>query len=181
MPLLVSKWCHRVAIRLASLPSDHPLYKVINRKDAGRIKRHRSPINLLLTSINVSPNTVEKIPAASRDPMSSGKLPFSVSVAKDRDSSISESIHASEDMQIFMDGSTLEGKIGTAAVLLKEGCPLHTLHFHLGPEKEHTVHEAELIALLLGLHLLSTEKHGIRSAAIGCNNQAALKAFQSIL
>jgi ribonuclease HI len=54
-----------------------------------------------------------------------------------------------------------------------------TLHLHLGSEKEHTVHEAELLAILLGLHLLSKEGHGCRTAAIGCDNQAALKAFQS--
>ena len=181
MPLLVSKWCHRAVVRLASLPSDHPLYKTIDRKDAGRIKRHRSPINLLLASLNISPSTVEKIPAASRDPMLNGKLPFSVSIAKDRDSSITESINASENVQIFTDGSALEGKIGTAAVLLKEGRPPRMLHLHLGSEKEHTVHEAELLALLLGMHLLSTEEHVDRSAAIGCDNQAALRAFQSVL
>jgi ribonuclease HI len=55
------------------------------------------------------------------------------------------------------------------------------LHLHLGSEKKHTVHEAELLALLLGMHLLSTTEHGSKTAAIGCDNQAALKAFQSDL
>jgi ribonuclease HI len=124
---------------------------------------------------------VEKIPTASRDPMLKGKLPFSISIAKDRDSSITESVNVTEDIQIYTDGSMLEGKISTTAVLLKAGHSPCMLHLHLSSKKEHTVHEAELLALLLGMHLLSTKEHGNKTAAIGCNNQAALKAFQSIL
>jgi hypothetical protein len=76
-----------------------------------------------------------------------------------------------------MDGSMLEGKISTAAVLLKAGCSLHTLHLHLGSKKEHTIYKAELLALLLGMHLLSTEEHGNKTTVIGYDNQAALKVF----
>jgi hypothetical protein len=147
-------------VQLASLPSDQPLYKAISRKDVSRIKRHRSPINLLLTSLNLSSCLVEKIPAASRDPMSNSKLSFTISIANDRDSSIAEAANASEDVQIFIDGSALEGKVGTAVVLLKVDRPLCILHLHLGSKKEHTVHEAELLALLLSMHLPSTEEHG---------------------
>jgi hypothetical protein len=120
---------------------------------------------------------VGKIPTVSRDPILKGKLPFLISIAKDRDSFITESVNATEDVQIYIDGSALEGKISTTAVLLKAGCSPHTLHLHLGYEKEHTVYKAELLALLLGMHLCSTEKHGNKTAAIGCDNQAALKAF----
>ena len=168
-------------MRLATLPSGHPLHKIVGRKDAGRIKKHRSPVNHLLASYDLDPSMIEKIPAAARDPMSIGTLPFTISIANDRDSSITEVANASEEIQIFTDGSALDGKVGATAVLLKAGRPLCTLNLHLGSESEHTVHEAELIALLLGMHLLSTEAHGSRTAAIGCDNQAALKAFQSDL
>jgi hypothetical protein len=147
----------------------------------GRIKRHRSPINLLLATLNLSPCMVEKIPAASRDPMSNGKLPLTISIANDRDSSITEAANALEVIQIFMDGSVLEGKVGTIVVLLKVDHLLCMLHLHLGSEKEHTVYKAELLALLLSMYLLSIEEHGDRTATIGCNNQAALRAFQSAL
>jgi hypothetical protein len=75
----------------------------------------------------------------------------------------------------------LEGMIGATVVLLKAGHSPCMLHLHLGSKKEHTVHKAELLALLLGMHLLSTEEHGDKTATIGCNNQAVLKAFQSVL
>jgi ribonuclease HI len=56
------------------------------------------------------------------------------------------------------------------------------LHFHLRPSTEHTVHEAELVGILLGLHLLRTEKKkGKVQAMLGVDNQAAIKAFDSEL
>ena len=88
---------------------------------------------------------------------------------------------ASEAVQIFTDGSAIDGKVGAAAVLTRAGNPPRALHLHLGPESEHTVHEAELVGILLGMHLISTEKHGSTSFALGVDNQAAIKAFQSTL
>jgi hypothetical protein len=77
---------------------------------------------------------------------------------------------AEQTIQVFADGSAMEGKVGAAATLIRAGKAPRTLHYHLGPAAEHTVHEAELVG---GLHLIST--------AIGVDNQAALKAFQSDL
>ena len=84
-------------------------------------------------------------------------------------------------MQVYADGSAIEGKVGAAAILLREGRPTRALHFHLGPEGKHTVHEAELVGILLGLHLINTEKKGGTTFALGVGNQAAIKAFQSNL
>jgi ribonuclease HI len=71
--------------------------------------------------------------------------------------------------------------VGAAALLLRAGKPARVLHKHLGPESEHTVHEAELVGLLLGMHLISTEKQCNTTCMIGADNQAALKAFHSNL
>ena len=43
------------------------------------------------------------------------------------------------------------------------------------------VHEVELIGILLGIHLISTKRYGSTTSAIGVDNQAAIKAFQSTL
>ena len=81
-----------------------------------------------------------------------------------------------------MDGSALEDKVGALAVLIRKGRHTRTLHCHLRPGTEHTVHEAELVGILLGLHLLGTEKKtGGTQAMIGVDNQAAIKAFDSDL
>jgi len=66
-------------------------------------------------------------------------------------------------------------------VLLRAGKPRRKLHFHLGSEDKHTVHKAELLGILLGLHLINTERRNSTTFALGSNNQAAIKAFQSNL
>ena len=75
----------------------------------------------------------------------------------------------------------MEGKVGATATLIRAGKAARTLHYHLRQAEEYTVHEAELIGILLGLHLISTDKKGRTSTAIDVDNQAAVKAFQSDL
>ena len=75
----------------------------------------------------------------------------------------------------------MEGKVGVAAILLRAGKPVHTLHLHLGSEDKHTVHKAELVGILLGLHLISTERKNSTTFMLGSNNQATIKVFQSNL
>ena len=55
------------------------------------------------------------------------------------------------------------------------------LHLHVGPEMEHTVYEAELVGILLGMHLVGLEKYGSTSFVMGMDNQAVIKAFLSTL
>lgn len=75
----------------------------------------------------------------------------------------------------------MNGKLGATAVLIRAGRAPRILHLHLGPEREHTVHDAELVGTLLGMHLISMEKHGSTTCAIGVDNQAAIRAFHSAL
>jgi len=48
-------------------------------------------------------------------------------------------------------------------------------------EAEHTVHKAELVGILLGIHLINTENKGTTTCAIRVDSQAAIKAFDSDL
>ena len=63
-----------------------------------------------------------------------------------------------ETVQIFTGGSSHSGKVGAAAVITRAGKPNRTLHYHLEPEGEHTVHEAELTGIPLAIQLIKTEK-----------------------
>jgi len=179
--LLVDKWCHRVALHLAMLPEKHPLYGTVCNKITGKIQKHKSPINNLLAAYRHDPRKIKKIPAVARNPMLQGILPFAVSIAENREDSIREAENTSEAVQVFMDSSAINGKVGVAVVLTRAGNPPCMLHFNLGPENEHTVHEAELVGILLGMHLISTERHGSISYALGVDNQAAIQAFHSTL
>jgi ribonuclease HI len=80
-----------------------------------------------------------------------------------------------EHFKIYSDGSAQEGKVGAAAVLICPGKAPHKLHFHLRTTEQHTIFEAELVGLLMGLHLIKTEKKQT-SFALGADNLAALTA-----
>ena len=179
--LLVDKMCYRALTRLALLPPDHPLHPLVRKNASRRVKRHRAPLHTLLALYDLNPTLIEKIPSTARNPEQTGKLPFNIRVPKDRNSSIAEDTLAREEIQVYSDGSAINGEVGAAAVLIKRGAITNTLHYHLGPESEHTVHEAELAGLILGLHLIKQEGTGGKRMAIGIDNQAVLKAFQSDL
>jgi len=173
-PMLADKWCHRAAVHLAMLPKEHLLHRIVQNKRSGKIIHHKSPLNSLLAAYRHNPKKMEKILVVQRDPTLQGKLPFMISIAISRDDSISKAENASEVVQIFTDGSAINGKVGAAAILTRRGNPPCALHLYLGPEKEHTVHEAELVGILLGMHRVSTEKHSSTSFAIGVDNQVVL-------
>ena len=60
-----------------------------------------------------------------------------------------------------------DGKIGAAAVMMTDGMEIQTLRYHLGSETEHTVYEAEVIAVILALHMLTTLKRKLKKVTIG--------------
>jgi ribonuclease HI/exonuclease III len=180
-PLAIEKWCHRAMVRLAMLPADHPLAKTIARAKLRTTKRHRSPLHNLARRFKINPREMEKIPATIRHPALHGKLPFGCTIAEDRELATTEAREADEEIRVYSDGSALEGNTGAAAVLLRDGKTPRTLQYRLGPDSEHTVHEAELIGLLLGMHLIKTEKRTDTTCAIGIDNQAAIGTLQSDL
>lgn len=181
LSLTIERWSLRAAVRLASSPPEHPLYKPVKHASSRNAKRHRSPLHSLLGSIDFNPKLIEKIPAKPRNPALTGKLPFTVSIALSKESSVAEDRHAQESVRIYTDGSAHNGKVGAAAILMQPDEPHRTLHYHLGSDKQHTVHEAENIGILLALHLILTERSRNRTFAIGTDNQAALEAFDSNL
>ncbi|KAI0046409.1 hypothetical protein FA95DRAFT_1454963, partial [Auriscalpium vulgare] len=77
------------------------------------------------------------------------------------------------------DGSACDGKVGAAAVLLRDGCRPRILRYHLGKVSDHTVYEAEYVGLLLAVELLRTEDDANRSTAISVDNQATLRALRT--
>ena len=180
-PLLTGKWCFRATVRMATLPKEHPLHKPVNWKVTRTTKRHRGPLQILASTLSIDAKRIEKIPTLGRDPSKLGELPFHIKIPADKEASAREAENATEEIQVFADGSAQGGKVGAAAILIRKNRPIRTLHYHLGPEAEHTVHEAELVGLLLAMHLIGTERRGATSCYIAVDNQAALRAFDSDL
>jgi ribonuclease HI len=177
----IVRWCHKAAVRLATLPPEHPLYKPVKASAAKNIKRHKAPLHNLMRLLDHDPKEIEKISVAVRNPMDTNKIPLRISIADNKESSKIEAQNANETVQIFTDGSALNKKLGAAAILIRPGQRNRILHYHLGSTKEHDNYEAELVAILMGLHLINTEKSGNVSFALGVDNHAAIKALTSDL
>ena len=71
---------------------------------------------------------------------------------------IKEAWERVEEIQVFMDGSVINGKVGAAAVLTRQGKDHRLLHLHLGTADKYNIYEVELAGLLLGMQLIKTEK-----------------------
>ena len=178
---LVEKWCHKAAVRLATLPPEHPLYKPVKASAAHNIKRHKAPLHNLMRLFKLNPNKIEKISVAVRNPMDINNGPIRISIANSKEESKRETLNATEKVKIFTDGSVHSNKVGAAAILTRPGHRDRILHYHLGHADEHNNYEAELVAILMGLHLIKTEKSGSTSFALGADNHAAIKSFTSDL
>jgi len=79
-----------------------------------------------------------------QNPSSAGELPFCIRIPADKEALAREAENAIKEIQVFTDSSAQGGKVRAAAILIRNNRPICTLHYHLGPESEHTVHEAEL-------------------------------------
>jgi len=95
--------------------------------------------------------------------------------ADSKEDAIRDAEQATEEIQIFTDGSGYHGGIGAAAVLRRRGKPEKILRFHLGSDEHHTVFNGEQIGMLLGLELLRRERN-VRTVYMGVDNQAAILA-----
>ena len=109
-------------------------------KTSSKIKQHKSPINSLLETYKIEPKKSEKIMSAAKNPAEAGKLPFKINIANNGDNLVREAKNTIKEVQVYADGSAINGKVGVAAVLIRAGKPPHILHKHLGPESKHTVH-----------------------------------------
>ena len=54
-----------------------------------------------------------------------------------------------------------------------------TLRYHLGSQDVHTVYEAEIMAVILALHILTNYPYRLDSVTIGMDNQAVLLGMQN--
>ena len=70
-----------------------------------RTRKHKGPLHHLLKWFKPDTNGTEKIPTMARDPLRIGKIPLKISITKSREESINKMDNATEDIQIFSDGS----------------------------------------------------------------------------
>ena len=63
--------------------------------------------------------------------------------------------------------------------MLKNDREIDSLHYHLGPGVEHTVDEAEAVAVILVFHILANRKRRLKKVTIRMDNQAVLMELRN--
>jgi ribonuclease HI len=176
--LLLEDTCLRAASRLAALPSNHPLAKHVQRSSNRYVKSHRSPLHELMNFYQLKPETIEKRTTLRHDPR--WQPGYTTTINTNLVSAIRKAKFGEELYRVFTDGSGYKGGIGAAAILYKGEQEVTALRYYLGTAAQHTVYEAEAVALLMGSHLLSKKRLlGPTNAWIGLDNQAVIQASTS--
>ena len=181
MELTIEKWCYRAVLRLASLPDKHPLWKPVKKCANHLVKKHRSPLHLLLQLLDAEIATIGTKATKTSKPVAPEGRPFRICIPPDKDCSKKEAQVASEEIQIFTDGSIINGEVGAAAILTRPGKGHRILHYHLGKASKYTIVDTELVGISLALQLIKTEKKARCHTMIGADSQAAIKAIQNEL
>ena len=153
--LLIDKLQYNAALWLAMLPPTHPLHKHIKNTASRLVKCHPTPLHDLMHRYNLQPSKIKKIQAFRHHPK--WKLAFTTSVITDIDKAVNAVDQDNSDINVFTDGSGMNGKISASAVLYRNDRQKASVHFCLGPSKYHTGFEGKATSAILATKLSSKE------------------------
>src|SRR5271168_2650149 len=179
LQLQIKKICQSSALRIATLPEHHPLYRTAIRAAKKVPKRHPSPLHLILRLLPTRHKRIETIDTLRKPP--NWRQPFETRIPDMEEEALALNNDNMDDIKIFTDGSGLNGHIGAAAILTRGFHPYIIARHYLGPETKHTVYEGECVGQLLGLHLLNRLSSGldVRTVTMAVDNQASISAHTS--
>jgi hypothetical protein len=158
MELRIEKACFSAITRIVTLPPKHPLHPPTKKSAKQRVKRHRSSLDTLTGIFRIDPNSIEKIPLVCMHPKERGSLPVRIDIPPNKEASKRADRNSTEIIKVYSDRSAHDRKVGAAAILKRLGKPDRLLKLYLGTTEQHTVYEAELAGMLMGLHLIKTER-----------------------
>jgi hypothetical protein len=136
------------------------------------------PPHLLFNRFKFKPDSIETIAPVRR--RSNFKPALSTTIL-DPDTALITAFYAAQQykIRVYTDGSSRNGGVGAAATLYIGDSPRKTIHYHLGAASNHTVYEAEAVALVLGLHLLTLQTRRLHKVLLGLDNQAMIQALDN--
>jgi hypothetical protein len=160
---------------MATLPDTHPLFSHIREAAAKpRLKRHPSHLHLLCTKFKLEPEWIETIPNFRQN--TRWKPDFKAVITTDKEQALMEARAARERIQIYTDGSVIDGGVGAAADLWIGRSRDLEVRKYLGEGRHYTIFEAELTAIAIALGILFQRKID-EPTMIGVDSQAAIKAL----
>jgi len=172
--LYIKTLCQRAALRVATLPKEHPIYSVARKAMGRRLKWHTSPLYEILDSAKIRTNEIETIGTSTKPPTWRNKI--KTVIAPTREDAIQYARNDESDIKIYTDGSSREGGVGTAAVLTQGIHPARIAQHHLGKSMKHTIYESKCVGQILGLKMLQKlgqDLNGVE-VMVATDNQAVL-------
>jgi ribonuclease HI len=166
--LLLNDMCHNAALRLASAPPEHPLYKAVLRCAKGR-KRHVPPLQHILKHANIHPSRLEKWQAGTNHKVATHMQPFPTKQIA-RTAALRDNTY----VKVFTDGSLRQNKSGAAALLYEGTARRLRAGWRRETEDPGSILEAEVAAIMLGLHLVQ-QYSPTEDVVIYSDSQLAIK------
>jgi ribonuclease HI len=173
---LVNKVRQRAALRLATLNTGHPLRATVVNAAKHYVKRHRTPLHELMDKFKIKPQKMEEIKSVRYG--TDWEPSMAVSIRSSKEGAEEEHKNDKARWKIYTDGSGIDGKIGGAAVLYRDGVEVGASRKRLGTAKTHTVYEGEGIGGALGLGLLWRERDVVGEVTLAVDSTAAIRASQ---
>jgi len=172
--------CHREALRLCTLPKQHPLHTLV--KHAARLfpKHHHSPLHLLLHVFKLCPASIETIDTTRQHPNWAPLV--STHIACDK-KEVASHLHTwMDDILIYSDGAVYKDHAGAAVTAWPCSTVAgHHLQVQLGKLKTHTVFKSELTGILLAIHIICNKAQQsttwIKTALVTLDNQVVIMAL----
>ena len=171
--------CHGSALRIASLPKEHPLYATARRAMGRRLRRHTSPLYDILNSAGIRTNDIETVNTITKHPTWRNRV--KTIIAKTREEAEQLAKDDKSNIRIFTDGSSHDGEVGAAAILMQGICPVKIARYHLGRDTKHTVYESECTGQILVLKMLQKLRQDLDGLDItlATDNQAVLQSYSA--
>jgi len=117
--LLVRRLLFHSATRLTTLPSNHPLFKRINRAATRYVKNHRASIHETLWVLSISLTMFELVNPYRHSPKWHQWLPTQIPPSKEE--VVAAATAVCSRVMVFSDGSGHYGHIGATGVLSRDG------------------------------------------------------------
>ena len=132
----------------------------------------------LMFKFKLKPNLLEKIAATRQDPK--WEPGVALRVAGNKELAKDKNLGDRSCIKVYTDGSGIDGHIGAAAILYRDGILQRKMRMKLGLSKHHTVYKGEGIGMILGLELIREEEEVNSMVTMGTNNTAAIGATHAI-